>query len=131
MSMKLCPCGSQARYLDCCGLYIQKKLPAPTPEALMRSRYSAFVEGNIAYIRKTMRGEALLNFDKRAAKEKVGWISLEILSTSKSSDNHQIGYVEFIAKYKKNLNLFSIHEISTFHLINDKWYYLSGIIQPT
>lgn len=126
MSMKLCPCGSQVRYLDCCGRYIQKKLPAPTPLALMRSRYSAFVEGNIGYIRKTMRGEAILNFDKRAAKEEIEWLSLDILNFSKELENQQIGYVEFIAKYKKDSNIFSIHEKSTFHLMNGKWYYVLG-----
>jgi uncharacterized protein YecA (UPF0149 family) len=32
-----CPCGSGAAYTDCCGVY-HRGVPAPTPEALMRSR---------------------------------------------------------------------------------------------
>jgi len=127
--MKYCPCGSQKRYLDCCGPYVLKKLPAPTPEALMRSRYTAFVEGNINYIQKTMKGEALLNFDKRIAKEKVLWLELEVLETTQDSNNPQISYVEFKAKYKKKENLFCIHEKSTFHQVEGKWFYVSGVIQ--
>ena len=36
-----CPCGSGRPLADCCGCHHAGE-PAPTPEALMRSRYSAF-----------------------------------------------------------------------------------------
>jgi SEC-C motif-containing protein len=41
-----CPCGLPATYFSCCGRYHQGEQAgrAPTPEALMRSRYSAFVK---------------------------------------------------------------------------------------
>ncbi|WP_290786230.1 YchJ family metal-binding protein [Halomonas sp.] len=37
-----CPCRSGRALTDCCGRYHADEWP-PTPEALMRSRYSAFV----------------------------------------------------------------------------------------
>lgn len=43
-----CPCGSQIEYKSCCGVYHQGARVAPTPEALMRSRYTAYSLGNIA-----------------------------------------------------------------------------------
>lgn len=102
--MKLCPCGSKKRYMDCCGIYIQKKMPVETPEALMRSRYSAFVEGNIPYIRKTMRGPALLGFDKKNFKADTTWLGLEVIATAIDPHNPNLGTVEFKAKYKSKQN---------------------------
>jgi SEC-C motif-containing protein len=102
--MKLCPCGSKKRYMDCCGIYIQKKVSAETPEALMRSRYSAFVEGNILYIRKTMRGPALLGFDKKNFKADTTWLGLEVIATAIDPQNPNLGTVEFKAKYKSKQN---------------------------
>ena len=42
----MCPCGSQFHRDDCCGPLIEAKMSAATPVALMRSRYTAYVEGN-------------------------------------------------------------------------------------
>ncbi|MBL4770156.1 MAG: hypothetical protein JKY61_03170 [Planctomycetes bacterium] len=41
----MCPCGSQLAKSKCCVRYIQGFENAPTPEALMRSRYTAFTMG--------------------------------------------------------------------------------------
>ncbi|WP_316830170.1 YchJ family metal-binding protein [Pedobacter aquatilis] len=41
-----CPCGSGLLYGNCCEPYLLKLKDAPTAEALMRSRYSAFVVAN-------------------------------------------------------------------------------------
>lgn len=124
--MKYCPCGSSKRYLECCGAYLLKKSIPDTPEALMRSRYTAYVEGNIDYIRRTMRGTALLNFNKHKAKEKVNWRGLEIMNTSLEPENPAIGYVEFKAKYAKDQQELCLHEKSEFHLIEGRWYYVDG-----
>jgi SEC-C motif-containing protein len=51
--MKNCPCGSGRPYTECCEPYILGKAKAPTAEALMRSRYSAYVEHAIDYIINT------------------------------------------------------------------------------
>ena len=51
--MKKCPCGSGKNYSDCCQPLIKGKTKAPTAEALMRSRYSAYVEHAIDYIIET------------------------------------------------------------------------------
>lgn len=51
-----CPCGSGQTCLDCCGLWhtgLREGRHAPTPEALMRSRYSAYVLGLIDYLLAT------------------------------------------------------------------------------
>lgn len=125
--MKYCPCGTGRRYLDCCGSYLQKKMFPKTPEALMRSRYTAYVERNADYIKKTMRPPALLNFDrKKILKGKEHWMGLEVLSTSLDANNPKVGYVEFIAKYTLEGKEGIIHERSEFHQEEDRWYYRDG-----
>ncbi len=126
--MKLCPCGSNKNYDACCGLYhLDKAIPA-TAEALMRSRYSAYVMAHIPYIIKTMQGKQLQNFNEKDAEQwakSVHWLGLKVIDT-------QERYVEFIATYLENNVIKTIHEISEFNLNNDRWYYVDGkpIITP-
>jgi len=54
--MKNCPCGSGRQYSECCGVYISGKAKAPTAEALMRSRYTAYALHDIDYALKTLNG---------------------------------------------------------------------------
>ena len=51
--MKDCPCGSGRAYTECCEPYITGTAKPPTAEALMRSRYSAYVEHAVDYIINT------------------------------------------------------------------------------
>ncbi|MEO0565894.1 MAG: YchJ family metal-binding protein, partial [Chloroflexota bacterium] len=44
-----CPCGSGRAYKACCRPYHQGKNP-PTPEALMRARYSAYAAGEVRFV---------------------------------------------------------------------------------
>ena len=46
----LCPCESGQIYDKCCGLFLAGMGFAPTAEALMRSRYTAYVEENAVYM---------------------------------------------------------------------------------
>ncbi|WP_375384517.1 YchJ family protein [uncultured Microbacterium sp.] len=44
-----CPCGSGVAFDGCCAPALRGS-PAPTAEALMRSRYTAFVVGDTRYL---------------------------------------------------------------------------------
>ena len=56
MDMTICPCRKSASpkrsYAECCQPYIEGRAQAPSPEALMRARYSAFAVGAIDYLAK-------------------------------------------------------------------------------
>ena len=52
MTETLCPCGTNLPYAGCCGRFHSGQ-PAPTAEALMRSRYSAFALRDAAYLART------------------------------------------------------------------------------
>lgn len=122
----MCPCGLQF-YSDCCALYHTGERIPSTPEALMRSRYSAYALANIDYIKKTMQGKALAGFDESNAKawaESVKWLGLKVINTK-----HELpdcGFVEFIARFIEGAKQRSIHEISEFHRIDARWYYVDG-----
>lgn len=51
---KMCPCGSERRYTECCGSYHKRQKEAPDAETLMRSRYSAYVLKDVDYLWHTL-----------------------------------------------------------------------------
>lgn len=125
--MTHCPCGHHKPYNECCGQYIQGLLAAPTPEALMRSRYTAYSISDVDYIANTMKGKALLGFDKDSAKrwsQQLTWLSLEV--TSEKMKSPTVGFVIFEVKYLENGQTRVMREKSEFHKIDEKWYYVAG-----
>lgn len=126
-----CPCGSNLEYVECCGLYIDgQQLPA-SPEALMRSRYTAYTQANVAYIAKTMTGKAVAGFDEADARrwaQRVTWLDLQVIKTSPVQNN--LGTIEFIARLIDNQRLVTIHETSEFCCQAGRWYYVDGILIP-
>ena len=122
-----CNCGSGKNYSECCEPLIKGYKEPQTPEALMRSRYTAYTKANITYITKTMRGKASIGFDATEAKEwakRVKWQRLEIIETK--LDNPNKGIVEFKAFFEENGQQGIIHEISEFQRKLGLWYYVNG-----
>lgn len=124
--MKPCACGSKKDYAICCQPFIDgNKLP-PTPEALMRSRYTAYTQKNIDYIAKTMASPASDGFKAEEAKtwaDQCEWLKLEVIE---ASYNQLTGFVEFIVHFNYLKHRQMIHEKSEFHLIDSKWVYVNG-----
>ena len=120
-----CPCGSKKSYASCCEL-LHNAEPAPSAEALMRSRYSAFALGLDEYIQRSWHVSTRPPVDSSGDKEKLQWIGLQIKRHQQSDDNHAI--VEFIARYKINGRAFVLHETSRFMRENGHWFYVNGDI---
>jgi SEC-C motif domain protein len=126
-----CLCGGApktATYANCCGRYHAGELHllAPTPEALMRSRYSAYALGLSDYINATWdeatRPASLQRFD--AAEQ---WLGLEIRSASTVKNNE--GFVEFVARSKPKGGgaALRLHEVSRFVRQDGRWFYVDGV----
>lgn len=127
--MKPCPCGSSKNYSLCCAVFIKGEALPPTPETLMRSRYTAYTQANIGYIVKTMKKKAAKNFNAQKAfswATKSKWLGLRVIKTFMDSENPKKGFVEFIAEYNLNNKKHALHEISEFHFEKDTWYYVDG-----
>lgn len=130
--MTTCPCCSQKPFAECCEPYLLGAQKPPTPEALMRSRYTAYTLANIPYIKKTMRGQALRNFDEMEAKlwaKRVHWLALEVLNSHMKSAAE--AYVEFKARFMDRGEMCTIHENSKFLRKLGQWFYVDGTQNPS
>ena len=119
-----CHCCSGKKFTNCCQPYHLNKKVAATPEKLMRSRYSAYVEKDIEYLTKTWlpknRPEST-----SILSGKIVWLSLSIVKSS-NTDKSDEGTVEFLASYIENGALYTMHETSDFIRSEGQWYYVSG-----
>jgi SEC-C motif-containing protein len=126
-----CPCNPNNTYKTCCFIAHNDIKAVKTAYQLMRSRYSAFVMGNIDYLQRSHHSS------KRPGKKEardieqwsksVAWMRLEILKTTDGLENEHQGTVEFKAYYVENTNEEVIHEHSRFGLENGHWVYIGAI----
>jgi SEC-C motif-containing protein len=93
----ICPCGSGKNYASCCEVYISGT-PAPTAEALMRSRYTAFVVEDEAYLLETW--DPRTRPPKVVFEPEITWTGLDILKTVKGNVDDTMGMVHFRAHFK-------------------------------
>ena len=122
---QLCPCGLGQAYAACCGRYISRAAAAPTAEALMRSRYSAYVRGDVKYLLHTWHVSA--RPETMDAERAVKWLGLEILMTEEGGDAQ--GVVEFVARYKVNGKAYRLHERSRFVKEDVQWFYVDSDVK--
>ncbi|MEM9137734.1 MAG: YchJ family protein [Cyanobacteria bacterium P01_F01_bin.42] len=130
MPEQLCPCGTGEDFQSCCQPYLQGIALAPTPEALMRSRYAAFVTQNIEYLIKTHHPSQRTINEKTALQDTcrtTRWQRLEVIRSG--AINGSQGFVEFMAVYKAGSTA-QLHERSTFVKESGQWFYLDGEILP-
>lgn len=116
--------------MTCCGPYINSSQIPPTPEALMRSRYSAYTQANVEYIMATMQGKPAINFDMQQVRtwaQQVEWLGLKVFGTKIMPQDDNRGYVEFRATYRIAAKKQHIHELSEFRREQGRWYYVDGV----
>ncbi len=134
----ICPCRAPAAvlpaaalpyaslpYTACCGRYHAGSLHllAPTAEALMRSRYSAFVLELTDYLLATWHARtrpAVIEPNSIGLK----WLGLEVRHCGLQDADHAT--VEFIARSKLGGRAQRLHETSRFVRESGRWFYLDG-----
>ncbi len=132
--MDACPCGSGRSYEDCCGPYISGSKKAPTAEALMRSRYSAYAKHEVDHIVATCVRDGSRDIDVEQTKrwsEKSQWLGLRIVSSEKGGPSDTEGTVEFIASYVMDGLKDEHRERAKFVRKDGDWLYDDGEIVPT
>lgn len=125
----LCPCGSQTTYAACCEPIIEGKALAPTAEALMRSRYSAFAKGKVDHIIQTHDPETvgeIVRDEVEAWSLQSTWLGLSILRTERGQADDDAGVVDFVAKYKLNGLSTQHRERAVFRRVDGKWLFVDG-----
>ncbi len=129
-----CPCGSGQTFAACCQPYLAGG-PAPSAEALMRSRYSAFAVGDYGYVERTLAKEALTDFSRDELEKTAGemdWLGLKIIRTEQGGPSDSDGVVEFAARFKQRgaAQEGLHHERGIFRKEAGQWLYVDGVMNP-
>ena len=117
-----CPCGVGASYLQCCAPLHLGQRPARSPEELMRSRYSAFVKQDAAYLLRSWALET-----RPAGLGDLGgreWLGLTI--EEHGLDGPDAGFVRFTARWREPGGKGALRERSRFRREGEGWVYVSG-----
>lgn len=120
-----CPCGSGIPYRYCCEPFHSGERFASSAEALMRSRFSAYLLKLSDYLADTWHPStrpALLDISK----DDTQWQRLVIVATELGEASDSEGVVEFAAYYQGG----QLHERSRFLKEEGQWFYLDGDILP-
>ncbi len=117
-----CPCGRNATFEACCGRFLGAGVPAPNAEALMRSRYTAFVRGDTAHLLATWHAStrpASITLD-----DGVKWLGLDVKRHTPIDGAH--AEVEFVARSRLQGRGQRLHERSRFVREDGHWLYVDG-----
>lgn len=128
MDEQMCPCGSDTPLGECCQPIIEGDRSASTAEALMRSRYSAYVLGEIDYIVDTTHSEVSESMDREEAQRwssESEWLGLTIHDTEDGQTGDDAGTVTFTAKYRYEGKVHTHRERSSFLREDGRWKFHS------
>lgn len=119
-----CPCGA-GLFARCCAPLLARTASADSARQLMRSRYTAYVLGDAAYLLDSWHPETRPRaLDLAAGPER--WIGLTIRAARPLSPT--TAEVEFIARYRVGGRARRLHETSRFECLDGRWYYRDGIL---
>lgn len=129
-SPKRCPCTSGLAFASCCGPY-HAGAEAPTPEALMRSRYAGFALRAVEYLARTLHPDhpdraaspEALRRALRAACDKYRYPGLTVI-------DHAGDQVLFHARVFESGSDRSFVERSDFAREGAAWRYRAGVLVP-
>ena len=120
-----CPCASQQRYEQCCKPFHDNQ-PAPIPERLMRSRYSAYVLGLIDYLVATTLPAQQAHLDRQAMarwSRESRWLGLTVEQADPPEGDR--GQVVFVARWlDPDASEHSHRECSDFVRKNGRWFFV-------
>ncbi|MCX6051608.1 MAG: YchJ family metal-binding protein [Campylobacterales bacterium] len=122
-----CFCGLNKDFDMCCGAIISGQKVALTAEELMRSRYSAYVQGDGKYLVFSAVQENRYEEDIALIEEfsnSVNWLKLDVIKITEDS-------VEFKAYYRDTNGIQVLHEKSTFIKEDGMWKYADGELYNT
>jgi SEC-C motif domain protein len=121
----LCPCRvherSILRYSECCEPIHLGRIP-DSAEALMRSRYSAFVFKFADYLLASWHPSTR---PERIEFDSSKWLRLEVHEHERLSTNE--ARVRFTAVYRDASGAHKLHELSEFVFEQGRWFYLRAV----
>ncbi|HLN63304.1 MAG TPA: YchJ family metal-binding protein [Symbiobacteriaceae bacterium] len=129
-----CPCGSGIKFKKCCGPYLDGISWPPTPEALMRSRFTAYVVGAVRHLYRTVHPDneeiAGIPYEEfaRDTAEYCRQITFTDLVIHEVWPENEEGMakVVFTATYTSSGHSDSLTELAEFVRQDGNWIYLRG-----
>ncbi len=121
-----CPCGSGESLAHCCGRY-HAGLPAPSAQALMRSRYSAYALGLIDYLLATTLPAQQAGLDRQAIhawSTQSQWLGLEVEGSELVDGQPAHAWVTFSAHWRDPSGEHRHRERSAFVRHAERWYFI-------
>ena len=120
-----CPCNASVPYAACCQPLHEGRAPAASAEALMRSRYSAYVLGLRDYLLASWHPDTrpdALDLDDTPG---LRWLGLDVKRHEDGGDGSAV--VEFVARHRVGGGTAKrLHEVSRFARIDGRWVYVDG-----
>lgn len=117
-----CPCGSLQPYDECCGRFLDQGAYPQTAEQVMRSRYVAYTQANVAYLTKTWHPDTCPALSVADLKD-TQWLRLDVIQ-------HKPGLkkaiVAFNAYFMTDQGEQCMHEVSLFKKLKNRWVYLEA-----
>lgn len=129
-----CPCGSGIKFKKCCGPALDGAVWPETAEALMRSRYTAFVVGNTAHLYRTthpendqVKGISPEQFAQETLQfcKAIDFTKLTIHQVW-PEDEQGVARVHFTTEYTAAGKHETMSELSEFARLNGRWVYTHG-----
>jgi SEC-C motif domain protein len=99
------------------------RLQAPDAEQLMRSRYSAYVHGQLDYLLETWHPQTRPS-SLAPNPSDLHWLGLDVRHHVQTDETHAT--VEFVARSKQGGRATRLHEISRFERLDGCWTYVDG-----
>ncbi|TXR55276.1 YchJ family protein [Quadrisphaera setariae] len=121
-----CPCGTGEAYGACCARFHRGEADAPTAEALMRSRYSAFALRDTSYLARTWHASTRPTLDELRLDADQRWLRLDVLGTTGGGPFDDDGTVTFEARWRSGAERGVLRERSRFVREERRWTYLDG-----
>ncbi|MFC5695412.1 YchJ family protein [Pseudomonas sp. GCM10022186] len=130
MSTAICPCGSGDFLEVCCGRH-HAGHPAASAEALMRSRYSAYVLGLVDYLVDTTLPAQRDGLDLEAIRAwslSSTWLGLEVEGHELLGGQPEHAFVTFTARWHDQSGEHGHRERSAFVQADGHWYFLDPTV---
>ena len=127
-----CPCGSRESASQCCRPFLRGQA-TPSPEQLMRSRYTAYALGEVGYILATTHplgpqfrlDSAAWESDVQRFCQRTQFERLHVRKVEHAPGSTQ-AWVTFSAHILQDNEALSMNERSEFQMIGSRWFYHSG-----
>lgn len=124
-----CPCASGLAFESCCAPVISGA-PAATAQALMRSRYSAYVVGELDHVADTHAPEVRDDFNRPEAERLARHCVFQGIEIRKATETGECAQIDFVVRFKRDGKDMIQVELADFRKVDGRWLYAGGKLSP-